>query len=91
MTTASDTLERDWTRRPQTPLIHELTPTCASVCPSSLVRMITRSDGHEVPIYSPAHLERVRTKRTGRSEIRPAAERLQPDPLTRVRERGQRC
>jgi hypothetical protein len=37
--------------------------------PEQLVRVITRSDGREVPIYSPAHLERVSTKQASKSEI----------------------
>jgi len=52
--------------------------------PAQLVRRITRSDGHEVPIDSPAHLERVSTKQASKSEIHAAGRLLQRDPLAEV-------
>ena len=49
--------------------------------PQQLIRVITRSDGHEVPIYSSAHYERVATKQASTKEIRDARPLLQRDPL----------
>lgn len=52
--------------------------------PEQLVRVITRSDGREVPIYRPAHYERVATKQASKKEIRLAARLLERDPLAAV-------
>ena len=46
-----------------------------------LVRVLTRTDGREVPIYDSAHYERVTTKQAGKKEIRQAQTLLQRDPL----------
>ena len=45
-----------------------------------LVRVIIRSDGHEVPIYSPPCYERVATKQASKREIREARLILERDP-----------
>jgi hypothetical protein len=50
--------------------------------PQQVVRSVTRSDGREVPIYSPAHYERVATKQASKSEIRRAVRLLEADPLS---------
>lgn len=50
--------------------------------PEQLVRVIIRSDGREVHIYSPTHYERVTTKQASKKEIRDAQALLQRDPLT---------
>jgi hypothetical protein len=50
--------------------------------PQQLARVLTRSDGVEVPIYSPARYERVVTKQASKKEIRAAQELLQHDPLS---------
>jgi hypothetical protein len=49
--------------------------------PEQLVRVITRSDGREVPIHAPAHYERLATKQARKKEIRDALPLLQRDPL----------
>ena len=48
--------------------------------PEQLVRVITRSDGHDVPIYSPPRYERVATKQASKREIREARLILERDP-----------
>ena len=50
--------------------------------PEQLVRVITRSDGREVPIYGTARYERVATKQASKKEIREARRILERDPLT---------
>jgi hypothetical protein len=50
--------------------------------PQRLVRVLTRSDGRDVPIYTPPHRERVATKQASKKEIRDARPLLQRDPLT---------
>jgi hypothetical protein len=50
--------------------------------PERVIRVITRSDGREVPIYSTPHHERVATKQASKKEIRDAFALLQRDPLT---------
>ena len=47
--------------------------------PEQLVRVGTRSDGREVPIYSTAHYERVATSK---KEVRRARRVLDRDPLS---------
>ena len=49
--------------------------------PEQLVRVITRSDRREVPIYSAPRFERVATKQAGKKEIREARGMLESDPL----------
>jgi hypothetical protein len=49
--------------------------------PEQLIRVITRSDGRQVPIYSTAHYARVATKQAGKKEIRDAGRLLERDPL----------
>lgn len=49
--------------------------------PEQLVRVLTRSDGREVPIFGPAHLARTATKQASKKEIRNAQSLLQRDPL----------
>jgi hypothetical protein len=49
--------------------------------PEQLVRVITRSDGREVPIYSVPRNERAATKQASKKEIRDAQALLQQDPL----------
>ena len=49
--------------------------------PEQLVRVITRSDGREVPIYSPPCHERVATKQASKREIREARLILERDPI----------
>jgi hypothetical protein len=46
-----------------------------------LVRVLTRSDGSELPIYSTPRLERISTKQASKKEIRQAAALLERDPL----------
>ena len=48
--------------------------------PEQLVRVIIRSDGHEVPICSPPCYERVATKQASKREIREARLILEHDP-----------
>jgi len=52
--------------------------------PEQLIRVITRSDGREVPIYSSARRERLETKQANKKEIRDALPLLKRDPLARV-------
>lgn len=63
--------------------------------PERLIRVLTRSDGTEVPIYSAACLERVATKQANRNEVWAARSILELDPLVgkRKNERvtGPRC
>ena len=49
--------------------------------PQQLVRVITRSDGREVPIFGSARLERTATKQASKKEIRNAQPLLRRDPL----------
>jgi hypothetical protein len=49
--------------------------------PEQLVRVITRSDGHDVPIYGSPHYERAATKQASKKEIRDAQTLLRRDPL----------
>ena len=49
--------------------------------PEQLIRVITRTDGREVPIYGSARYERVATKQASKKEIRGAQRLLQGDPL----------
>src|SRR5574338_116113 len=49
-----------------------------------LVRVVARSDGLEVPIYSTAHYERVATKQASKKEVRKARCILDTDPLART-------
>ena len=44
-------------------------------------RVLTRSDGVEVPIYSPARYQRALTKQASKKEIRAAGQLLQQDPI----------
>jgi hypothetical protein len=46
-----------------------------------LLRVVTRSDGREVPIFGLAHLERTATKPASKKEIRDAQSLLRRDPL----------
>jgi hypothetical protein len=50
--------------------------------PERVIRVITRNDGREVPIYSTPYHERVATKQASKKEIRDAFALLQRDPLT---------
>ena len=49
--------------------------------PEQLVRVVTRSDGREVPIFGSAHLERAATKQASKKEIRDAPPLLRRDPM----------
>jgi hypothetical protein len=49
--------------------------------PEQLMRVLTRSDGSEMPIYSTPRLERVATKQASKKEVRDAQQLLQRDPL----------
>ena len=49
--------------------------------PEQLVRVITRSDGREVPIFGSAHYQREATKQACKKEIRDAQALLRRDPL----------
>jgi hypothetical protein len=49
--------------------------------PEQLIRVITRSDGSEMPIYGTARLERIATKQASKKEIRRASRLLSGDPL----------
>ena len=51
--------------------------------PEQLVRVITRSDGREVPIFGMAHFERHATKQASKKEIRDSEPLLRRDPLAR--------
>jgi hypothetical protein len=53
--------------------------------PEQLIRVFTRSDGSEMPIYGTARLERSATKQASKNEIRNASPLLQRDPLARPR------
>ena len=46
-----------------------------------LIRVVTRSDGHEAGVFGPAHLKRTATKQASKKEIRDAQPLLQGDPL----------
>lgn len=50
--------------------------------PAQLVRVITRSDGRDVPIYGSPYYERAATKQASKKEIRAAQTLLRRDPLT---------
>ena len=67
---------RVWERRDSCWFVH-----IYRLVPEQLIRVITRSDGREVPIYGSAHYERVATKQAGKKEIRDALSLLQRDPL----------
>ena len=47
--------------------------------PEQLIRVVTRSDGRDVPIYSTPYRERVATKQASKKEIRDALPLLQRD------------
>ena len=49
--------------------------------PEQLVRVITRTDGHHVPIYGSPHYERAATKQASKKEIRDAQTLLRREPL----------
>jgi hypothetical protein len=49
--------------------------------PEQLVRVVTRSDGREVPIYSAPRYERVATKQAGKKEIAQARGMLERDAV----------
>ena len=49
--------------------------------PEQLVRVVTRSDGRNVKISTPAHYERAATKQASKKEIRDARGLLERDPL----------
>ena len=68
---------RVWERRGGGWFIH-----CYQRVPEQLVRVITRSDGREVPIYGSAYYERAVTKQASKKEIRHAHTLLGRDPLT---------
>jgi hypothetical protein len=51
--------------------------------PEQVIRVITRSDGREVPIYGTARHERVATKQGSKKEIQVARSLLERDPLDR--------
>jgi hypothetical protein len=53
--------------------------------PERLVRVITRSNGPDVPVYRSAQRERVATKQANKKEIRDARPLLVRDPLARNR------
>ena len=64
--------------------------------PEQLVRVITRSDGHEVPIYGTPRYERVATKQASKQEIRESRRILERDPIACewgawMSQRTQRC
>jgi hypothetical protein len=71
--------DRVWERRDGAWFIHAYRHV-----PEQLVRSLTRSDGLEVPIYSPARHERVATKQASKTEIRRAVRLLESDPLSRI-------
>jgi hypothetical protein len=52
--------------------------------PEQLMRVLTRSDGSEFPIYSTPRLERVAMKQASKKEIRDALPLLRRDPLGRT-------
>jgi hypothetical protein len=49
--------------------------------PAQLVRVLTRSDGRDVPIYGSPRYERAATKPASKKEIRVAQTLLRRDPL----------
>jgi hypothetical protein len=49
--------------------------------PEQVIRVVTRSDGSEMPIYGTARIERVKTKQASKKEIRDAQPLLAQDPL----------
>lgn len=67
---------RVWERRDAGWFIHTY-----RMVPAQVVRVITRSDGTEVPIYAQPRRERTATKQAGKKEIRCAATLLASDPL----------
>ncbi len=67
---------RVWERRDSGWFIHNY-----RYVPEPLVRVITRSDGRDVPIYSAPRYERVATKQASKKEIREAQRLLDIDPL----------
>ena len=67
---------RVWERRDDSWFIHTY-----RYVPEQLVRVITRSDGHGVPIYSAPRYERATTKQAIKKEIRYAWRLLERDPL----------
>ena len=69
---------RVWERRDSCWFIHSY-----RYVPEQLVRVITRSDGREVPIFGPAHYQREATKQASKKEIRDAQTLLRRDPLAR--------
>jgi hypothetical protein len=52
--------------------------------PEQLMRVLTRSGGSELPLYSTPRLERVATKQANKKEIRDALPLLRRDPLVRT-------
>jgi hypothetical protein len=52
--------------------------------PEQLVRVMTRTDGREIPIYGAAHYERVAIRQASKKEIRDALPLLEGDPLART-------
>jgi hypothetical protein len=67
---------RVWERRDSGWFIHSY-----RYVPEQLVRVITRSDGHDVPVYASPRYERVATKQASKKEIRDAQRLLDCDPL----------
>jgi hypothetical protein len=67
---------RVWERRDDCWFIHTY-----RYVPEQLVRVITRSDGHEVPIYGSPRYERTATKQASKKEIRDARRLLEREPL----------
>ena len=67
---------RVWERRDSGWFIHSY-----RYVPEQLVRVITRSDGHDVPVYGSPRYERVATKQASKKEIRDAQRLLDCDPL----------
>jgi hypothetical protein len=55
---------RVWERRDSGWFIHSY-----RYVPEQLVRVITRSDGHDVPVYASPRYERVATKQASKNEI----------------------
>jgi hypothetical protein len=70
---------RVWERRPSGWFVHTY-----RYVPEQLVRVLTRSDGREVPIYSTPRYERAATKQAGRKEIQSARRLLEQDPIAVV-------
>ena len=67
---------RVWERRESGWFIHSY-----RYIPERLVRVITRSDGHEVPIFESPRYEHVGTKQASKKEMRDAQVLLGCDPL----------